>query len=436
MKSSSRLYAAVCMFASLALSLLNAPPSLAEKAINSYQVSFQPRIYLTNKNGEKRLALRGEPLEVSIQLPSKEFVSETFYRHWGNKHESTRRKALYFFPRLIGRPLYLLFCGKVSQRLIASLELAYKTISHTPTALDIGDTLINPFATLNHLVSDLKGILTIPLYASKQMTSRIKMCTHNLTRNLENKALHLLSPADHILLSIDGGNYQTLQGGFNKKTPEEALNCIPSFKMRNESDSLAIERLRCVDQSNYDWDYHIINFNCGTYCRGILNLAGLANPSLANFGIGDGLNYTPSALAAIEKTSKEHCDTKIKILQSILFNLERKLPLTEHELSFIAQYEGKSLATVGRFAADTILQIILSAAKDERTSNRTHLIGRIHHLEERFDLYLDANRKVAKRYRSMLKKMFADIIDNRSARTWLATYYPGVETLLSRLQES
>jgi hypothetical protein len=413
-------------------SFFSSPYQAVAEVSSSYKTTFTPYATIT-RYGIKRENFSGSPLSIKVEGINKSSVSEHFYRHWSNSYETHSKRVLAFIPRLLGRPLYYLFFGKVSQCLIGSLENIYRLASRQVPHLDLGDTLLNPFATLSHVISDVKSVITSPLYAHKQLSSRIKMCTHNLAKNINNIAAHLFCPSEHVLLSIDGGSYQTLLGGFTDIVPEEELLCMPSIKMRNESDSLAIERLRCVHQSPFNWGYDLLNFNCGTYCRKSLGMASLANPSLTNFGIGDGLNSTPDKLRNVEREIKGYCDEKISILQSLLFKLERWQELTAAELGFITAYEQRPENEV-KFAPDTVLQMLLSVAKDSGSDNRWLLQGKLQNLSARFSIYSAGRKKgVKKVYRKMLEKMFRDISGDESARRWLQQYYPEVLELQNRV---
>ncbi len=363
-------------------------------------------------------------LSFTFATLDKRMVSEDFYRQWGDQHESNGRRMLLLLPRMLLRPLYLALCGKVSQRLVLSLEKIISLISTSERKINVGETLLNPLATLGNVVSDTKGILSIPFYANRQMTSRIKMCTFNVARDFD-YPLSAILPADHILLSIDHGFViDELANSGSANTPaEEDMLCIPSIKLRNESDSLAIERLFCARQAKIAETYHTLNYNCGTYCRQNLEISSLANPSLNNFGIGDGLNLTSEQLRDKKQEAKNYCEEKISILQSILFKLERRSKLTQDELLFIRLYESSGHSS---FAADTIVQMLVSVAKDTDSANQRAFVDLRLLIGKRIAMYLEKNGsgKIRKEYRDLLKKLLASIKEHREAENWLGKYYP------------
>ncbi len=311
-------------------------------------------------------------------------VQAQILEQWGPKNESSSKKALNFLPRLIGHTVEMIAIGKTTQRLanVGAASVHLVKGFQQKSQLDVAayksaDSILNPGASLSDLLSDLVGVLKSPVYATSKLSKRIQICTNNLQSSLSNNLTpaHQIMPAEHVAFMIDDGIFETQDPRADRELHNSldkgGIICLPVPLLKNESESIAIERLNCVNSEyRQRFNYDFLSNNCGTYSLEIARLAGLGYPILPNFGVGIvNEKRSEEKIAALKDTAMA-CDNHLDFIRLTIFALESGRSLTDAQTTYF-----NTLPTVA-LTDDTVLQFFISAARGRNSGNR----GFVEHL--------------------------------------------------------
>ena len=245
--------------------------------------------------------------------------------------------------------------------------------------------------------------------------------------------MHLVDPTLHSAGLIDGRDETAdpISNGHElaDSRPKGGITCVPVPLLRNESESLAIERLRCLDRQ-FRPPYSFVRYNCVGYTRDLFGMAGLGYPDLPNAGIGGGYFIPrPAEVAERRRTALETCDGYVAWFQGALRALENGEPLTEAQV--------RRLPDVREAGDDLKLQFALSAARGGNPENAAAVRRTTQEFGDsgRFSsaaLYLETRHgkvRVKPRFRKLIQSMLTEL--SAEARQRLAADYPGLIPLLA-----
>lgn len=264
---------------------------------------------------------------------SNKYFKKQLESQWGNKHQSLLTRITSIPHRLLIRPFVELGQGRIVQRTIntgKAIGYFVGSVADSERMARAGylssESLINPLGVVHEVISDAANLVSSPLKPMERLTSRISSCTNNIVYStyLSKKlAMIPISPIVHVGNVVDGDYYETSDPGGGSVL--NALNdggiiCTPATIKRNQSDSLAIERLQCA-QNAFRTEYNFFGYNCGGYSRDVADVAGIRFTSLPNFGIGNEL-IDRENMKKIKAEAKTFCDNTISNFQLLLRDLE------------------------------------------------------------------------------------------------------------------
>ncbi len=334
---------------------------------------------------KKRLAtdsqVKSSELETAAPHPQTLSLIE---KRWGKRHEGYLTKVVKFLPRLTLRPIKYLITGKTVYRTIntatGTVYLAksassfaqnehYQSLENLEIAgYKYSDSILNPLALANDMVSDAVMTIKSPLYAFSKVSNRVHLCTNNLASSLSWSMtfFHPITPAHHVAVLIDGGVHETKDALAGRELWGSMLKggimCSPIPLLDNQSDSVAIERLMCAD-SNYNSSYDFFGNNCAGYTRDVLSIAAAGYPGMPNLGVGAEIRVTDND-DKIERT-KEGCDARMENIRQVIYNLEKGVSLDQQLSLFVRR----------SFSSDVVLQFYVSAARGKNAYNRNLIAG-------------------------------------------------------------
>ena len=360
---------------------------------------------------------------------------------WGTKKISAIEKAAFFFPHLIEHPIEFVLFGKTAHRVI---DLGSATIDliggiQKPALLEqagykSADSILNPGGDFNDVFSDIASVVKSPEFVNARFSKRIQVCTSNLMSGLSGDLTpyHQIMPAEHVALMIDGGVLET-RDPLSSDDLHEALDkggiaCVNIPVMAPESDSLAIEKITCIDSEyRQHFSYDFIRNNCGTYTREITKLAGLGFPIVPNAGVGYFNAENNAEKREYMKAAQLRCETHVDMLRHLFEDLELGHDLTPVETKFLADIPNLSISS------DAALQIFVSAARGKNEANRLDVVKL--HDSVVLNSYLtdgaSSTASIKKSASGMLAKMLRGL-DNE-AKQWLQTSCPQTAKIIQSL---
>lgn len=375
-------------------------------------------------------------------------------RHWSRHKENPAVTAALYIPRLVWNLTRQVFTGEIAHRLANLAVGVYQTFRFgredhwRKAAYRIADSPANPLALLNGAVSDAGASLKWARYSTGKTTSRIQACTANITSVISTHVTvgHFIMPATHVGVLVDGGAYETSDpqssGALTDVVKQGGgLVCENVPILSGEPESLAIERLECVDQlytgqSGYEFG----GYNCGGYTKDILKWSGLGFPKFPNMGIGVHFGVGPAEGARRARRLKtqvvEHCDRRIRAIQRALRALERGETLDNDAWNYLMTDSRPSGGPVW-MSSDVRLQFLVLAARGKNAENRIWISGWIYRFElysKLLDAYYDDTPRgweIKKSRRPFLKELFRGL--DAEALAWLETVSPEASRLQRRL---
>ena len=162
----------------------------------------------------------------------------------------------------------------------------------------ISNSLSNPLLVVNSAVDDLKMAGDVFLQAGKVRSNRIRICSTNLVTSLLDQGSNLgglgilgaINPALHVgyLIdrSYDSEDHGDGGGMILSAYRQHAAHCRRAFRSPRISESLAIYRLKCLENESVLADYKILTDNCGTFTDVSLRQCQSVLPGLPNVGLG------------------------------------------------------------------------------------------------------------------------------------------------------
>ncbi|MBF0297438.1 MAG: ankyrin repeat domain-containing protein [Oligoflexia bacterium] len=343
----------------------------------------------------------------------------------------------------------------------------------------LGNSILNPFEALNSVISDITTIIKLPLHGHQRMSERIKLCTINLLSPYylssykpgytEREKMHYLedaskpstispaakvtlkktgmalaqqfNPATHVAVVVDNGEFHNVDNIFDHGTSSSTdldmryLNCQSLPIANNESESLIIERLHCLGHY-YSPGYNFFLYNCGGHAKDLVEMAGLSQIGVTNFGIGSNMSYKDVATKYIYKKVQSTCNNHIFFTQKLIEQLESGSDLNSDIVDYFNNYKNSNV-----FGPDFQLQLIISAVRGKNITNRAFVEKLIPAYSTRFSFYLkDENSKdiskdikVKSSFKSHLSE-FSELLKGKEIDSkdleWLKTTYPAITKIL------
>ncbi|MBS1984213.1 MAG: hypothetical protein JST16_08575 [Bdellovibrionales bacterium] len=259
-----------------------------------------------------------------------------------------------------------------------------------------------------------------------QLSHRIQLCTSNLASGLSRRltAAHAINPANHIALYIDGGVYETQDpratNDLSDASIKGGIHCTPVPILNGEPESIAIERLECVDK-HFNTGYSFATYNCGGYTHDILKMAGLGVAAFENFGIGgEFASRNGKDMKESIRRTTEKCNQHIHSLRKAISTLESGKDAT---------LELKTLESV--FSSDARLQLIVSAARNKLQSNREWMEKNVTNSSVTSTPYFkDGRSGEMSTFKRGMKKHLEDIVGSidEDGRVWIKQHYPYLDS--------
>ncbi len=289
-----------------------------------------------------------------------------------------------YFSRLLADSIMSILAGQTASRAANSVDAIGSAAQGNSQRVAVlyADSLANIPGLLADMTSDAGSMVKQFMYASAPASSRIQLCTANTIRPENNPTCALvrsLNPLVHIGVLIDGGRGR---GGYETRDPpqdgifEAALKaggdvrCRTVPLMSGESESLAIERLECVDRIYHEEaPYDFLKYNCGGYTKDILEWSGLGYSLFANLGIGS--DISSKDLKQMESSRQKiaaKCGSRISAIRNAIATLEGGRALDGPTLNFLKN-------PTMPFSPDVIVQLIISAARGRNSANRLFIAG-------------------------------------------------------------
>ncbi len=354
---------------------------------------------------------------------------------WYAPAETSREKTALLAPRIVLRPFEdvlssktLARLGNTGKSLVMGIHGAY---DRSPAELECAgyvsaEGILNPAAAFVDLVSDVATILKSPTYATDRFSDRIQVCTANLlTENTDSLTIYQqFNPMEHIATMIDGGVYETrdplLGGDLSFSKSKGGILCRATPIKSNETESIAIERLQCVDRHYRDYfDYDWLLANCGTFTYDILEAAGLDFPDFPNIGLGTFFRTEQKNRSQSMALVKASCDVHVSNVRKIISSVANNTPIEQSVKDELME---------GLLSSDLEFQLAISAAKSTNEENKAFVKKLLKHsfADIYFDDLLkarDANAIDTKRIK-FLKNLFGKLDDTQT--TWLKENFPNV----------
>jgi succinate dehydrogenase flavin-adding protein (antitoxin of CptAB toxin-antitoxin module) len=386
---------------------------------------------------------------------------------WLGKYEPDWLRALMFLPRLAANDVVYLVTGKTAQRFANNFVVGADIFSgHEQNALErASETDLNPLAIVQDAVSDGVSLLFSPFSSNGRLSPRLTVCTMNLVSILTGDEPNLLSqinPSMHVSFILDrfyeghdpGGGGSFVHSAI---TSGIGASCEAAPIRDNISESLMAEKLYCADHmyggSGYNGIYgdftvgptttHVsYNFflnNCGGYTKDTLDMAGVGFPTFPNVGIG--VDVFGDQRRGFWDRSKVKCDTHVARIQEAIRELESGTPLTSDLVEYFAQ--GMGIIQPTHFqgdpglavANDTLLQLMISAARGRNAANRAFIASHIDqtsisglsqgdiYLRNFTDIYYESDLKTIRgEYKDSLVELFEGA--DKEALAWLQGAFP------------
>ncbi len=270
-------------------------------------------------------------------------------------------------------------------------------------------------------------------------SSRIKVCSSNLGRHIDtvDKFLYQFMPAVHVGFVIDGVEESADGGnghGILSVTKDQGQRCMPVPVLKNQSDSLAIEKLQCLNSTYSQTDrFHLFKYNCGGYTKDLLHSAGLGYPALLNWGIGSRLKFGVDSHAL--ELARITCDHHIHKFRELISHLESGVTIASPPRALEVMNDSQRKSRDGQlvFSHDALLQIVLSAARGKNDANRRWVKKAL--LSRHFSsLYLDSNEKISRAHKKSLHEFFR--YTDAESLSWIEKNFPGVFELYQAVRRS
>ena len=264
---------------------------------------------------------------------------------WGEDKENILEKSLLYLPRLVLYSVDDIVTSRTSHRIVNTVsgaaKLAYDSVKG---GYELADGLVNIPATIHDATADVIGLAKNVRFAASPRSSRIQLCSTNLMSNLTHDLTvgHFVMPSFHLGVVIDKDHYETtdqLAGSaeLRDQVSKGGMVCHDVAIESDETESIAIERLLCVDQE-FSYRYDFVNYNCGGYTKTVMNLAGLGYPQHINWGVGAEfvINSTKDSFKDDMSDTKSICDNHINQVKNLIFKIQANQNI-DSEIDYFSQ---------------------------------------------------------------------------------------------------
>ncbi len=380
--------------------------------------------------------------------PGSRRTQDFLEKQWGQGQKNTAAQVAL---NMLNFPLNVIIhilAEQVASRVINFIYATYNLVrGNSKQAIAFyQDSLVNGPGLLADAISDVGTLVKQFFYASAPTSSRIRLCTTNIVlpdnltpdlRYMRASYLRFINPMVHVGVIIDQGphrgGYETLDPksyNYLTKASEAGgdVRCQYVPLMSGESESLAIERLECVDREYWNAEYGFFAYNCGGYTKDILEWSGLGYALYANLGIGS--DFSGKDIKNAESHRQRiagKCDSHIASIRNIIDALEKGQEMNPASSLFLFK------SSVW-FSSDVIAQLTVSAARGKNDLNRVIIVATLGYsnsisfknIEEKFAVYSDNSEGMSSGKENtaklLLREMFRGL--DQEALGWLAQTAP------------
>ncbi|MDA8794061.1 hypothetical protein N9N67_12500 [Bacteriovoracaceae bacterium] len=294
----------------------------------------------------------------------------------------------------------------------------------------------NVLGVTDGIISDTAAIASLFKNSIYKHTYRIKLCSLNILNLIKNNKptfSHLtlpINPIKHIGYVIDK-SWETTDpygGGLIDSKETTGSFCAPAPLIGNESASMAIERLSCLNSEFYS-TYSFLQFNCGGYTRILGKYSGVGFEKFNNLGIGN-VSFFPhqdkNENREEVKVAANYCNEDINNKLTNLYKLASGIDIKDIEFDTLFYFSTHDL---------TLQTLVLLSLNNPQYQRRQSFLSSIknhtYELKKILSYYLkDKNQKKiikTKQLKKFIRSVTQDL--DESAKNWLLHLDPDFKYL-------